>query len=184
MKRRFGLFGPLMEALEERALPPGTPHWYVLNFAVSPTAQGRGHGARLLRWLGRCADHDGVPILLNHASGGGNSYIAVAYGMLVTVLTTATHAIGDPYLSHTDRLLMLPGQFETDRLTKTLEAGAKAAGISAEENFDRKRQGNPARRFGQPAEFGAVCAFLCSQHAGYLNAQNILLDGGSLPGTF
>ena len=64
MRRRFGLFGPLMEALEERALPPGTPHWYVLNFAVSPTAQGRGHGARLLRWLGRCADHDGVPILL------------------------------------------------------------------------------------------------------------------------
>ena len=79
---------------------------------------------------------------------------------------------------------LLPGQFETDRLTKTLEAGAKAVGISAEENFDRKRQGNPTRRFGQPAEFGAVCAFLCSQHAGYLNAQNILLDGGSFPGTF
>ena len=58
------MFGQLMQALEERALPPGTPHWYVLNFAVSPTAQGRGYGARLLRWLGRCADHDGVPILL------------------------------------------------------------------------------------------------------------------------
>ena len=79
---------------------------------------------------------------------------------------------------------LLPGQFETDRLAKTLEAGAKAAGISAEENYERKRQGNPARRFGQPAEFGAVCAFLCSQHAGYLNAQNILLDGGAYPGTF
>ncbi|CAJ0807253.1 SDR family oxidoreductase [Ralstonia flaminis] len=79
---------------------------------------------------------------------------------------------------------LLPGQFETDRLTKTLEAGAKASGISAEENFERKRQGNPTRRFGEPAEFGAVCAFLCSQHAGYLNAQNILLDGGAFPGTF
>jgi GNAT superfamily N-acetyltransferase len=62
--RRFGLFGPLMEALEEQALPPGTPHWYVLCFSVSPTAQGRGYGARLLRWLGRCADHNNVPILL------------------------------------------------------------------------------------------------------------------------
>jgi 3-oxoacyl-[acyl-carrier protein] reductase len=79
---------------------------------------------------------------------------------------------------------LLPGQFETDRLTKTFAAGAQLAGISVEENFERKRQGNPARRFGQPAEFGAVCAFLCSQHAGYLNAQNILLDGGAYPGTF
>ncbi len=79
---------------------------------------------------------------------------------------------------------LLPGPFETDRLTKTLAAGATAAGISAEEHYERRRQGNPARRFGQPAEFGAVCAFLCSQQAGYLNAQNILLDGGAYPGTF
>ncbi len=79
---------------------------------------------------------------------------------------------------------LLPGPFETERLTKTLAAGAKAAGISAEEHYERRRQGNPARRFGQPAEFGAVCAFLCSRQAGYLNAQNILLDGGAYPGTF
>jgi 3-oxoacyl-[acyl-carrier protein] reductase len=42
----------------------------------------------------------------------------------------------------------------------------------------------PAKRFGTPAEFGAICAFLCSQHAGYMTGQNILADGGAYPGTF
>ena len=42
----------------------------------------------------------------------------------------------------------------------------------------------PAKRFGTPAEFGSVCAFLCSQQAAYLTGQNILLDGGAYPGTF
>jgi len=42
----------------------------------------------------------------------------------------------------------------------------------------------PARRFGTPAEFGALCAFVCSQQAGYLTGQNLLLDGGLYPGTF
>jgi len=42
----------------------------------------------------------------------------------------------------------------------------------------------PARRFGTPAEFGAICAFLCSRQAGYLTGQNILPDGGAYPGTY
>ena len=42
----------------------------------------------------------------------------------------------------------------------------------------------PVRRFGSAQEFGAVCAFLCSQQAAYLTGQNILLDGGAYPGTY
>ena len=42
----------------------------------------------------------------------------------------------------------------------------------------------PARRFGNAQEFGAICAFLCSQHAGYMTGQNILPDGGLYPGSF
>ena len=42
----------------------------------------------------------------------------------------------------------------------------------------------PARRFGNPDEFGAICAFLCSQQAGYITGQNILPDGGAYPGSF
>ena len=42
----------------------------------------------------------------------------------------------------------------------------------------------PAKRFGQPDEFGAACAFLCSAHAGYITGQNLLMDGGVFPGAF
>lgn len=79
---------------------------------------------------------------------------------------------------------LLPGQFDTDRLKKTLGAAASAAGKSVEEAFEARRLQIPAQRFGTPAEFGAVCAFLCSVHAGYMTGQNILLDGGNYPGTF
>ena len=79
---------------------------------------------------------------------------------------------------------LLPGQFETDRLAANFEATAKAAGTSAEEVRQSRQQANPTRRFGDPAEFGATCAFLCSRQAGYINGQNLLLDGGLYPGTF
>lgn len=79
---------------------------------------------------------------------------------------------------------LLPGQFETDRLAKTLGASASAAGKSLEETYAARRAQIPAKRFGNPAEFGAVCAFLCSVHASYMTGQNVLLDGGNFPGTF
>jgi len=44
-------------------------------------------------------------------------------------------------------------------------------------------QANPTRRYGRPDELGALCAFVCSAHAGYMTGQNLLLDGGSYPGT-
>ena len=43
---------------------------------------------------------------------------------------------------------------------------------------------NPAGRFGQADELGAYCAFLCSAQAGFITAQNLLIDGGSYPGTY
>jgi len=79
---------------------------------------------------------------------------------------------------------LLPGAFDTDRLRITLQAGAKAAGKSPEDAADARRRTIPAQRFGTPEEFGAFCAFLCSVHAGYLTGQNILVDGGTYPGTF
>ncbi|MFL6663694.1 MAG: SDR family oxidoreductase [Rhizobacter sp.] len=79
---------------------------------------------------------------------------------------------------------LLPGAFDTDRLQATLAAGAKKAGKDVEAVAESRRAGIPARRFGTADEFGAVCAFLCSVHAGYLTGQNVLLDGGAYPGTF
>jgi 3-oxoacyl-[acyl-carrier protein] reductase len=79
---------------------------------------------------------------------------------------------------------LLPGQFDTDRLKKTIGVSASAAGKNAGDVFEARRKQIPAQRFGNPAEFGAVCAFLCSVHAGYMTGQNVLLDGGNYPGTF
>jgi 3-oxoacyl-[acyl-carrier protein] reductase len=79
---------------------------------------------------------------------------------------------------------LLPGLFATDRLRNTFGALAAKEGRTVDEEMARMSAGNPARRLGNPDEFGRTCAFLCSQHAGYINAQNILLDGGAYPGTF
>lgn len=42
---------------------------------------------------------------------------------------------------------------------------------------------NPARRYGRPEEVGALFAYLCSAHAGFITGQSLLIDGGSYPGT-
>ncbi|MEJ6548134.1 SDR family oxidoreductase [Corynebacterium sp. USCH3] len=66
---------------------------------------------------------------------------------------------------------LLPGRFATARLTQTGNGTAPSP------------QGIPAGRFGDPSEFGATCAFLCSAQAGYITGQNVLVDGGAYPGT-
>jgi 3-oxoacyl-[acyl-carrier protein] reductase len=79
---------------------------------------------------------------------------------------------------------LLPGPFETDRLAATLQASAKASGRTYEDIRAERRSSNPAKRFGDPAEFGDACAYLCSAQAGYVTGQNFLIDGGAYPGTF
>ena len=79
---------------------------------------------------------------------------------------------------------LLPGAFDTDRLKGTLAGAAQKTGQPIEAVMDARRQTIPARRFGNVEEFGAICAFLCSQQAGYINGQNVLADGGAFPGTF
>jgi len=79
---------------------------------------------------------------------------------------------------------LLPGSFETARLSAIFGAAAKRSGLSEAEIAERSRKAIPAKRFGTPAEFGQTCAFLCSLHAGYITGQNILLDGGDYPGAF
>jgi 3-oxoacyl-[acyl-carrier protein] reductase len=78
---------------------------------------------------------------------------------------------------------LLPGPFDTDRLQVTFAAGAKSSGKSIHEVAEERRLANPAGRFGNPAEFGDACAYLCSAQAGFITGQNILLDGGAFPGT-
>ena len=79
---------------------------------------------------------------------------------------------------------LLPGKFDTDRLAGTMKGAAQQSGKTVDEIRALQEAQIPARRFGSSAEFGAICAFLCSQQAGYLTGQNILPDGGAFPGTF
>ena len=77
---------------------------------------------------------------------------------------------------------VLPGQFDTDRLRSNHEKFAQASGGDVEALRERSKAQIPARRFGDPAEFGDMCAFLCGARAGYITGQNIMLDGGQFPG--
>jgi len=78
---------------------------------------------------------------------------------------------------------LLPGKFDTARLQHTFAAAAQKSGKSVEDIRRAQQQQVPARRFGTAAEFGSICAFLCSAQAGYITGQNILPDGGLYPGS-
>jgi 3-oxoacyl-[acyl-carrier protein] reductase len=79
---------------------------------------------------------------------------------------------------------LLPGSFDTDRLKGTLAGAAKKTGQDIDAIRASRQKNIPAGRFGTPAEFGAICAFLCSMQAGYITGQNVLADGGAYPGTY
>lgn len=78
---------------------------------------------------------------------------------------------------------LLPGPFETDRMRGMAGLMAEQRGVAVEQVIAEMAASNPTGRVGQPEEFGAACAFLASVHAGFINGQNILLDGGAYPGT-
>ncbi len=77
---------------------------------------------------------------------------------------------------------LLPGLHDTDRLAMLDKVDAAARGITLEEARAARIGTIPAGRFGTAEEFGAACAWLCSNQAGFVIGQNILLDGGAFPG--
>jgi len=78
---------------------------------------------------------------------------------------------------------MLPGIHATDRAISLDTGLSTQQGISMDEARAQRQATIPARRYGTADEFGAMCAFLCSQHAGFIVGQNILLDGGAVNAT-
>lgn len=77
---------------------------------------------------------------------------------------------------------VLPGLIATDRVSSLQRATAEATGRPLEEIQTEARNAIPAKRVGEPAEFGAVVAFLCSEQAAYVNGASIPVDGGALSG--
>jgi 3-oxoacyl-[acyl-carrier protein] reductase len=78
---------------------------------------------------------------------------------------------------------LLPGIHATDRADALDRGVCEAEGITMEEARARREATIPARRYGTRAEFGAMCAFLCSKRAGFVVGQNVLLDGGAVNAT-
>lgn len=79
---------------------------------------------------------------------------------------------------------LLPGYIATDRMWSVVDAAAQATGQDPQAFRAGFFNSVGARRPGDPDEFAAVCAFLCSQQAAYVTAQNLLVDGGLYPATF
>ena len=79
---------------------------------------------------------------------------------------------------------LLPGIFESDAQRRHIEGMLEMTGKSFDQLWRERAAANPAKRYGSPDEFGAYCAFLCSAHAGYITAQNLVIDGGGYPGAF
>jgi 3-oxoacyl-[acyl-carrier protein] reductase len=79
---------------------------------------------------------------------------------------------------------LLPERIDTERQVYMATKRAESAGISYEEARQEIVDSIAAKRMGRPEEFGAACAFLCSEQASYISGQNLQLDGGSYRGVF
>lgn len=79
---------------------------------------------------------------------------------------------------------LLPGIFDSDAQRRHIEGMLEMTGKPFDQLWRERAEGSAAKRYGNPAELGAYCAFLCSAHAGYIAAQNLVIDGGSYPGAF
>jgi len=77
---------------------------------------------------------------------------------------------------------LLPGLFNTDRIAQAFPSIAQYRGVPVETVVAERLQSIPAGRFGDAAELGDACAYLCSAQAGFITGQNLLLDGGAYPG--
>jgi 3-oxoacyl-[acyl-carrier protein] reductase len=81
---------------------------------------------------------------------------------------------------------LLPGIFDSNAQREHVAAmmGTAGVGKSFDELWRSRAAAVPAGRYGRPEELGGYCAFLCSQDAGYITGQNLVIDGGSYPGTY
>ena len=79
---------------------------------------------------------------------------------------------------------LLPGIFDSDAQHRHIRGMLAGTGKTFEQVFRERAEASTAKRYGDSAELGAYCAFLCSVHAGYITGQNLLIDGGGYPGAF
>jgi 3-oxoacyl-[acyl-carrier protein] reductase len=157
----------------------------------------------LADWRKAVEDNMLTPLALIHATIYG--MMARGFGRIVNITSASIkHPIAALELSNGARLGLtgavavlarkaaranvtingiLPGPFNTDRLRGTSQRMAQARNVPVTVIDEERKASVPAGRFGTPEEFGAAVAFLCSQHAGFITGQNLLIDGGGYPGS-
>jgi 3-oxoacyl-[acyl-carrier protein] reductase len=153
------------------------------------------------RWLGAVERNMTAPLMLTKALLPG--MIERRFGRIVNItsamvttprahmslssapragLTAAMKAVSLDVARHNVTINnMLPERIDTDRQIFMAKAAATREGITYEEARAKQVESIAARRLGRPEEFGAACAFLCSDLAGFISGQNLHLDGGSYP---
>jgi 3-oxoacyl-[acyl-carrier protein] reductase len=127
--------------------------------------------------------------IVNIATGAAKNphVIRLLSGAPRAALVNYTVAVAKQFARHNVAINnLLPGMYPTDTMMKRFGAMAAANGRSVDDEIgdfvDRWRI--PAGRFGDPEEFGAICAFLCSSHARNVIGQSLLVDGGIMNSTF
>jgi 3-oxoacyl-[acyl-carrier protein] reductase len=108
--------------------------------------------------------------LSNSARGGLTAFVSTVAGDYVADNVTINN--------------LLPGPHATDRMKVMVDHSAREAGHPPETEYALRVANNPAHRFGDPDDLGALAAFLCSDQAGYITGQNLLMDGGEARTTF
>ena len=144
----------------------------VMNMATPVEMIGRVVDGMSARGFGRIVNITSISVMmpvpgLDLSSGARAGLTAFVAGIVPTV------AASNVTINN-----LLPGYFDTERLHSNIAAGARATGADLAEFTAQHMASVPAKRFGDPAEFGEACAFLCSAQAGYITGQNLLLDGG------
>ncbi|MEM9147792.1 MAG: SDR family oxidoreductase [Pseudomonadota bacterium] len=76
--------------------------------------------------------------------------------------------------------MLLPGRIHTDRVDQLDAGAAKRTGKDIDAVRAAARAAIPAGRYGTPAEFGAVAAFLVSDKASYVTGSQVRCDGGAV----
>lgn len=148
-------------ALEQNMLTP-----IMMINAVLPGMMSRGWG----RIVNITSQSVKSPIPVLGLSNGARA------GLTGFVAGTARQVAGSGVIMNN----LLPGIHATDRAIALDKGVSEQQGISPEQAKSQRETTIPAGRYGTAEEFGATCAFLCSQHAGFIVGQNILLDGGAI----
>ncbi|HEX2049495.1 MAG TPA: SDR family oxidoreductase [Actinomycetota bacterium] len=141
--------------------------WRLTN-AVLPAMRARRSGC--LVYLTSSTTKEVVPALLL-----SNMMRAAVVGMMKTL----SKELGPDGVR---ALCVAPGRVDTDRVRALDDTVARRTGRTPDDVKTESVGRIPLGRYGEPAEFGDVVAFLASERASYVTGVTVVVDGGMING--